>query len=134
MFIFFLLTAFSFASPRINEASLQEEFGKDLTKAPFFLRFSFSKHYNKDWKVSYYYERKDFLTDYEKNLALEQARDRAEEKAEAADERQRSIEKRQADRLEENRLKARLAEQNAEQDIVNSLTPMGAGTSPVPQG
>lgn len=26
------------------------------------------------------------------------------------------------------------AEQNAEQDIVNSLTPMGAGTSPVPQG
>ena len=59
-FIVFLMPALPcFASH--GDAQLQADFGSDLTKAPFFLRFQFSQEYNKDWEKSDYIERKDFF-------------------------------------------------------------------------
>ena len=73
-FLFVFLCYHHFLLPKHDDSKLQKEYGSDLTKAPFFLRFAFHKEFNKDWKKSDYSERKAFLTDYETNLAEEQAK------------------------------------------------------------
>ena len=107
LFLIFILTSFAFAKQDL--VKLQNEFGYDLTKAPFFLRFAYYKEFNKDWKKTDYDERLSFLTDYEDGLAQQQAREKALAKAEAEDEKERLQEKKDAERREKDRLKARLA-------------------------
>lgn len=114
LFVLLILSSLAFA--RNIEGKLKSEFGPDLTKAPFFLRFSFSREYGKDWKKSFYAERKAFLSEYENNLTAQQARDKVEAKAEAQKERDLSREKREADREKSERLKTQLAQERAEQE------------------
>lgn len=119
LFMFLTLSSFSFANNINNdeaklEAKLQKEFGYDLTHVPFFLRFSFSKEFDKDWKDSDYLERKVFLADYEKNLAIKQAMEKAEAKAAAAKEKELFLEKKEALSVEKERLKARLVQEKSQ--------------------
>ena len=94
LFVFLMLSSFSFA--KNEDAQLQKEFGNDLTKAPFFLRFAYSKEFNKDWKDTDYSERRAFLMDYETNLAAKQAQEKIDAKAAAAEEKERLRRKRSA--------------------------------------
>ena len=87
LFLFFMLSSFSFAKD--DDAKLKKEYGQDLTHVPYFLRFSFYEKYHRDWKETYYTERKFFLTNYETNLAADQAKEKAEVKAEADKEKER---------------------------------------------
>jgi len=114
IFIFGFLISSSISFAKIDDAKLKQEFGQDLTKAPFFLRFSFSKKFNKDWGQSDYLERRIFLTDYEDNLASEKAQEIADAKAEADQEKERLNEKKEAELKEKNILKAQEAEDKAE--------------------
>ncbi len=113
IFVFLSLTSFSYANS--DEIKLQKEFGKDLTHAPFFLRFSFYKKFNKDWKQTDYPERKFFLMDYENDLVIAKAKEKAEARAEADREKERLHEKKEALRKENDRLKAQEAEDRAEE-------------------
>ena len=112
--IFLFLSSLSFAKEAFDEAFLQKEFGADLSHAPFFLRFAYSKEFNKDWKKTDYLERKAFLTEYETNLATDQAKEKAEAKVAAAEEKERYLANKEALLKEKNRLKAREAEEKAE--------------------
>jgi len=75
LFIFSMLSSFSYAANDDAKwtARLQKDYGRDLTKAPYFLRFSFEKSFNKTWKESFFYERRIFLENYETELARDQA-------------------------------------------------------------
>ena len=112
-----MLSSWSFA--RNDDARLaaqiKNEFGQDLTKAPYFLRFAFQKAFSKKWENSYYYERKEFLIRYEKDLAANKAKEKAEAKAAADKEKERLRVMKEALKKEKDRLKARQAEQKAEQ-------------------
>ncbi len=116
LFIFLLLSSFSFADTNAAkmQAKLQKEYGWDLTKVPFFLRFAYYKEFNKDWKETDYPQRLSFLTDYEIQLAAEQAKEKAETQAATAKEKERLREKKEAERKEKERLKAQLAKEKAE--------------------
>lgn len=112
-FLFLLfLTALSFA--KIDLAKLQKEYGKDLTKAPFFLRFDYFKRFNKPWDKTYFEEREYFLNDYEVSVQQEKAKELREDKLEAIKEKQRLEEKKTRERQEKERIKARLAKEKAE--------------------
>jgi hypothetical protein len=112
--IFLFLSSLSFAKEAFDEVFLQKEFGADLSHAPFFLRFAFSKEFNKDWKKTDYLERKVFLTDYENDLAAEQAKEKVDAKAAAVQEREGTLAKKEALLKEKERLKAQKAEEKAE--------------------
>ena len=112
LFVFLIFSSFSFAKE--NDAQLQGQFGKDLTKVPFFMRYSFLKKNNEDWKDSTYSERKAFLRKYEANVAAEEAKQKAEAKAEADREKERAQEKKRLERQLADRLKAQQAEEKAE--------------------
>ena len=116
LFVFLILSSLSFAQndDAKMQAKLQKEFGYDLTHAPFFLRFSYNKAFNKDWKESDYPERFGFLRDYEINLAAQQAKEKAEAEALAAKEKERLLEKKEALRKEKERLKAIEARKKAD--------------------
>ena len=116
LFVFLMLSSFSFAKDDDAklQTKLQEEFGRDLTHAPFFLRFAYYKEFNKDWKKTDYLERKAFLTDYETELAAQQAQEKADAKAAAAQEKERYLAKKEELRKEKERLRARKAEEKAE--------------------
>ena len=116
LFVFLMLSSFSFAKDDDAklQTKLQEEFGTDLSHAPFFLRFAFSKEFNKDWKKSDYLERKVFLTDYETDLAADRAQEKADAKAAAAEEKELYLAKKEELRKEKERLRARKAEEKAE--------------------
>jgi len=109
-----MLSTLCFANNK-DLARLQKQFGHDLTKAPFFLRFAYYKEFNKDWKKSDFLERKEFLTQYEINLAKDQARDKEEAKEEAAKAKELWQEKKDALRNEKERLKEEAAQEKAEQ-------------------
>ena len=109
-----MMASLSFA--RNIEAQLKQEFGQDLSHAPFFLRFSFLKQYGMDWKESSYSERKNFLTRYENGVAAELAQEKAEAKAESDKEKERQHEKDRIARKIKARLKAEAAEEKAEKD------------------
>ena len=114
LLIFLMLSSFSFAKMD-EDAKLKKDFGPDLVHVPFFLRFSFSKQFNKDWKKSDYSERKAFLKDYETNLAADQSKQKAEARAEAEKEKERLLEKKRSSvQKERDRLRAQLAEEKAE--------------------
>ncbi len=113
LFIFLFLSTFSEAKDGID-LKLKQEYGDDLSHAPFFLRFAFLKAYNKDWKESIYPERESFLKDYELNLSLEQKQEKEEAKQEAEDERERSKEKREALQRQRDRLRAEIQEEETE--------------------
>jgi hypothetical protein len=115
LFAFSLLPCSSQARPDIV-AALKQEYGQDLTHVPFYLRYAFLKAYHKDWENSYYIERESFLKDYKENLAIQNAKDRAEEKAEADAEKARQQAKQDELRKQQDRLKAELAEEKAEED------------------
>ncbi len=117
LFVFLMLSSFSFANndDAKLQAKLQKEYGYDLTKAPFFLRFSYYKEFNKDWKKTDYPERLSFLEDYETRSAAEQAKEKAEAKAAAVKEKERLREKKEALGKEKERLKAQLAKEKAQQ-------------------
>jgi len=116
LFVFLMLSSFSFAQKDDAklQVKLQKEFGYDLTHVPFFLRFSYYKKFDKNWKESDYPERLAFLKNYETNLAAEQVKEKADAKAAAAKEKERLGEKKEALRKEKERSKARLAEEKAE--------------------
>lgn len=116
--MFLMLSSFSFAKnpADLQEIKLKSEFGQDLTHAPFFLRFSFSKEYDKDWKDSDYSERKDFLTQYENSSAAEKAKEKADARAQAAKDKETALEKKQEQRKIADRIKAQKAEEKAEKD------------------
>lgn len=116
--IFFMLSTIAFA--RITEVQLQQEFGSNLTQVPFYLRFSFSKEYHKDWDKSVYSERKNFLHDYKANVAAEQAKDKIIAKAEAAKEKADIREQRVEARKERDALKADADQARADQMAENA--------------
>jgi len=113
LIIFLMLSSFSFA--RDNDAALQQEYGPDLTKAPFFLRFAFEKQTNIDWGKSYYSDRKAFLTNYEANLDAQRVQEKADAREAADEEKERLREKRDKQRQEQDRLKAQQDEDKTEQ-------------------
>jgi hypothetical protein len=115
LLVFLMLSSLSFAAAKYNDAKLQNEFGKDLTKAPFYLRFAYSQKFNKEWGKTSYKEREAFLGDYEINLAKEQARENAEAKAEAQREKQRLQEQKAEDRQDAERLKEDEEEDKAQE-------------------
>ena len=110
--ILLMLSSVSFAMG--YDSKIKEEFGKDLTHAPFTLRFSFSKKYHKDWKQSSFAERKAFLTAYEIGLAQDAAQARAQARADAAYRRDRANQARAAARAERDKERAESAEARAE--------------------
>jgi hypothetical protein len=97
LFVFLMLSTFAFAAAKYDDTKLQAEFGKDLTKAPFYLRYAYTQKFNRDWGKTDYAQREAFLKDYEINLAKNQAKQRAEAKAEALKERQEMLEKKYED-------------------------------------
>lgn len=113
-FLFISFTSFVFAKIDKQEAKLKQEFGQDLTHAPFFLRFSYSKQYGKEWKESNYEERKDFLAMYENNIVTEKLKEKAEAKAEADRQKELLSEKKRIKRRIEDRIKAELAQEKAD--------------------
>lgn len=117
LLIFFALAPQSWAAPRgeITDVQLQKEYGYDLTKAPFFLRFSYFRQFGKDWKETDYTEREAFLKDYDTNAAIERAKDMADAKAEAAEEKALAREKRQELKDQLAQLKAEEQEEKAEE-------------------
>ena len=113
LLIFSLLSVSAFA--KNEDAKLQEEFGSDLTHVPFFLRFAFSKEFNKDWKKSNYPQREAFLRDYESNLAAQQKQEKIETQALAQKNKEILLEKKEEQHREKDRLKARLEKERAEE-------------------
>jgi hypothetical protein len=111
-----MFSSFSFAGSDDDKllAKLQNEYGYDLTHAPFFLRFAFYKEFNKDWKRSDYLERKYFLTDYEINLEAQQAKEKTYAKIQADKEKELLYERKETLRKDKDRLKARKAKEKAE--------------------
>jgi len=95
-------------------ADLQHEFGPNLTKAPYFLRFSFEKAFNIKWENSYYFERKAFLINYEAQVAADKVKQKAEARSAAEKEKELAQEKRDALREEKERLRAKEAKKKAE--------------------
>jgi hypothetical protein len=121
LIVFLLIISFSFADTENNdaklEAKLQKEYGYALTHVPFFLRFAYFKTYDKPWTETDYPERKAYLADYELNVAAEKAKEKAEAKAAADDEKKRILDKKEAQRKEKDRLKALKAQKKEEKDI-----------------
>lgn len=117
LFVFLMLSSFSFANNGDTklQAKLQKEYGRDLTKAPFFLRFAYNKEFNKDWGKTDYPQRLSFLADYETKSAAEQAKEKADAEAAAIKEKQRLLEKKEELRKEKDKLKAEKAKEKAEQ-------------------
>jgi hypothetical protein len=113
LLIFLMLSSISFASKEMD-AKLKAEFGQDLTHAPYFIRFAFYERYHRDWKTTYYTDRKYFLTAYETNVAADQAKEKARAKAEAAKEKERVDEAKEVLRRQKDRLKAQLEKEKAE--------------------
>ena len=112
LFVFLMLSSFSFAKD--DDSKLQKEFGPDLSHAPFFLRFAFSKEFNKDWGKSDYSERKAFLTDYETNLTTKQKQEAVDAKTAATEEKERLRAQKAELRQEKEKLKTQEAEEKAE--------------------
>ena len=112
-----MLSTLAFAKD--DDTKLQSEFGQDLTHAPFFLRYSFFKHFNKDWKESKYEERRSFLADYEEKVLVEQNKEQEEVNAEALKKKENERQNQEALRQENNKLKA---EQQQEKDAQDSET------------
>ena len=112
--IFIILTSSSLAK-KITDTDLQNEYGRDLTHVPFFLRNAYYLKYHVDWKSTYFTERKVFLRAYDTNLAAEQVKEKALAKAEAAKEKERLRLKKQEDRKIKDRLKAQADEEKAEE-------------------
>ena len=113
-FLFILLLSTpSFA--KIDEMTkLKKEYGQDLSRAPFFLRFAFYKRYNVDWKKSFYSDRKEFLIQYEKEHSADLAHEKELARAEAQKESEIQFEKKEELRKERDRLKVRIAKEKAE--------------------
>jgi len=109
LFVFLLLSTYSFAINK--DAPLQKEYGPDLTHIPFFLRFTFYQKFGKDWVNSDYLERKNFLTDYDKQTAADKAKEAADAKAEAEHEKELIREKKAE--LYQEKEKIRLEKQEA---------------------
>ncbi len=97
-----------------EDAGLRAKYGPDLTRAPFHLRYSFSKSYQKDWYHSYYLERKEFLQKYEIELIQQARADKINAKAQKRREKELLNQQRAAKRAEEQKVKEALAEQKAE--------------------
>lgn len=93
--IFSMVTSYSFA--KNDDASLQNEYGQDLTQAPFFLRFAYQRKYDKDWSKTTYTERKVYLKDYETGLVKQKAQDKADALAQAQSDKELRSEQREAD-------------------------------------
>ncbi len=114
MLLFLLFSSFSFANEKDDEAKLKKEFGPDLTRAPFYLQFTFNQKYNKDWSKSYYTERKEFLIAYEATALEEQAKEKSDAKAAADAEKERIRDKKEADREAREKKRAEQAAERAE--------------------
>lgn len=113
LLIFFMISSFSFA--RNDDSQYTKEFGPDLNKVPYVLRYAYEKKYNKSWKDTYFYERKAFIKDYEYNLTLQRAKEKAEAKEAAQKEKERMLADKEAIRKEKDRKKAQLAQEKAEE-------------------
>jgi len=111
--VFLMLSTFCFADG--GSVDLQKEYGSDLTKAPFFLRFNFYNEYKKDWSESNYAERKSFILLYQKKLIEDQKKEQAEARAQAQKEKELQREKRQKEREKRDQLKKEQAEKRAEE-------------------
>ena len=104
-FIFFLLLFLVTSSLVFAEYQVDlSEHGKDLMRAPFPVRYNFSKAYHKDWTNSTYSEREIFLNNWHRQLIIE------EKKAQ--------IKKKEEDRLELEKQKAKAAEIKRERDKI----------------
>jgi|GEM_PF-2199348 len=114
--ILLLLVLPSFSYAKDDDSKLKQEYGQDLTKAPFFLRFSYGREFNKEWDQTTYKERKAYLKDYDTKVANQQAQDKADAKAEVLKERELSQEKRQEDLQERDRIREDAEEQKAEDE------------------
>jgi hypothetical protein len=114
LLVFMMLSSVSFAAV-YDDTKLKQEYGQDLTKAPFFLRFAYTKEYNKDWANTDFDERESFLKEYEANLLKQQAQDKVDAKAAAQAEKERANEKRQEDLDERERLREEAAENKEEE-------------------
>ena len=112
LIIFLMLSSVSFAKG--YDTKIKEEFGKDLTHAPFTLRFSFSKKYHKEWKESTFAERRAYLTAYEIGVDQDKAQTRAQARADALYRRDRANAARQAARAQRNKQMADAQEVKAE--------------------
>ena len=111
-FTFFMFSTFALAD--IKEIKLQKEYGQDLTKAPFFLRFTYYKEYNKDWSSTLYEDRLGFLENFEALSAQEKEQEKADAKMAQEAEKNKLLEKKLAEKKEKDRLRAEAAEELAE--------------------
>jgi len=110
--LFLMLSSVSFAKG--YDSKIKEEFGKDLTHAPFTLRFAFSKRYHIDWKQSTFAERRTFLTNYEIGVEQDARHARDQARADAAYRRDRANQSRAAARAHRDKEKAEAAAARAE--------------------
>lgn len=98
-----------------GKIDLESKYGPQLDKAPFFLRYSFSKEYNEDWKESTYEERKGFLTDYETDVMLQKQEAESESRLKAEKQKERERQKVQEEQDKNNRLKEEQSQKQAEE-------------------
>jgi hypothetical protein len=113
LFIFLMLSSITFA--KNPDEKIQEEYGVTLTQVPFFLRFDYYQKHHKDWKETYYDDRKYFLLAYDATVAAEKKKAKEEAKLEAAEEKRRIQEKKDIDRKIKDRLKKEADEEKAEE-------------------
>lgn len=113
--IFSISILSSVSLAKTDDSKLQKEYGVNLTRVPFFLRYMFNSHYGKDWKNSDFSERKAFLADYDNRTAEEQAQEQADVKAEIDKAKQDLADKKEKARQERDRKRAQLAEERSEQ-------------------
>jgi len=112
---FFLIsTTWAFAADTWSEARLQSVYGKDLTQAPFYLKFAFQKQFNQDWSKSYYTDRKQFLMDYENSVDLDAKKAQAQAKQEAQEEKEQLLEEKQEAKEKNLKLRAEHLKELAE--------------------
>ena len=113
-FMFLMLSSVSFAA--YDDTKLKQEYGQDLTKAPFYLRYEYGKESGKDWGQTTFSEREYFLKNHEDSVAKEQAKERDEAKTAAREERDRLYQERAQARQERDNEREDAEEEKAENE------------------
>ena len=108
-----MLASFSWGTN--DDVKLRQEYGHDLTQAPFFLRYKFNKDFKHEWAQSDYAERRAFLADYDNGLAAQKAQEKAEARQAARDKRDQLREKRDEERAAKEKIRQELAQEKDEQ-------------------
>lgn len=106
LILFLMFTTVALADDTWSEDHLQSVYGKDLTQAPYYLRFAFQKRFNVDWSKSYYVDRKQFLMDYQSSVDKDAKKAQIEAKQEAQEEKDELRQQKEAEHEKRMKLKA----------------------------